>query len=163
MFSSVSSSSVKQKRSRGYVPTDYSEYNRAELMRRQELGLEIQIGQKPAPEPQHVVNKPTVTITNLNINADDGDEKEDESKDQAVEKAKEEKQQLDVYEAKEDLKKIEIRHNHNWFVMKYQNSDEFYQFLDKFSIFGLLAEEDGCLIITHYDDLIADKKYRTGM
>ncbi len=135
-----------------------------ELMRRQELGLEINIGPKPPQQSQPAVNnRPVVTITNLNVNAEDGDQKKDEAKDEAAAKAQKEKEQLDGYEAKDDLKKIEIRHNNHWFMVKFENADEFYQFMDKFSIFGLLAEEDGCLIITHYDDLIGDLKYRTGI
>ena len=156
---------------------DYAVYNRRELMRRQEIGLQIDIepqtntiqplgnGKRPyAPYssqsvPTAINNQPVVAITNLNINADD---EVTESKDEEAQKAEQEKEQLDAYEPKEDVKRIEMRNQHNWFILKFADCDEFYQFLDQFSIFGLLAEEDGCLIITHYDDLVADKKYRTG-
>eukprot|EP01083_Nonionella_stella_P163256 536696_1 len=142
-------------------------YNRASLMRMQEKGEEINWPPKPKkPEPPKAPkNPPTVTIANLNIIANENEVKDadkDESPAVVQPNDSNDKKEADVNAQKEDIKKIEIRYEHQWFVMKFENAGAFYEFLDRFKIFGLLAEKDGCLIITHYDDLIGENTaYRT--
>lgn len=154
---SYSSSSMKLGKKRNPYVADTMQYNRVELMRAQAMGTEIVINPKPQPAAPRAkpVNPATVTINNLNIttNANEADYKE------PIDEQSETKK---VYEAKEDVKRIQVRHKQNWFTLNYKNADEFYQFLDDFCIFGLLSEENGCLIITNYDDLQGEnKKYRT--
>jgi len=149
-------SSISKMRKRPYRVPDRMRYNRAELMRAQAMGQEFEINPppKPQPMPARPVKPATVTINNLNINTAN-DEKEESP-------AKTEEEEKEKYEPKEDMKRIQVRHKQHWFTVMYKNADEFYEFLDNFCIFGLLAEENGCLIITNYDDLIGgDAKYRT--
>ena len=67
---------------------DGMQYNRAELMRMQEQGIEIIIGPKPQnqPKPPSPLNPPTVTIKNLNIVADqnriDSNDNDDNNKEE---------------------------------------------------------------------------------
>eukprot|EP01084_Bolivina_argentea_P320524 556151_1 len=166
MLSSSAGFSKLNKRKK-YYETDNMQYNRAELMRMHEQGIEIIIGPKPKPKPKERIRKnlnpPTVTIQNLNIIANENDkniENNDNKENNKIEGNNENKTD-EEYEIKEDIKRIEIRHDQHWFVMKFENANEFYEFLDKFKIFGLLAEEDGILIITNYIDLIGNNtKYR---
>ena len=165
-MSSFASGSSFSKTKYRYEEPDNMQYNRARLMRMQEEGVEIVINPKPKPIARrpNPVNPPTVTIKNLNVIADQKqipDEDDENKKDSKPETKDDKDAEQKKYSPKPDLKKIMIRKDYHWFIMKFENAMEFYQFLDKFQIFGLLAEEDGCLIITNYDDLLGEnKKYR---
>merc|ERR1719295_3978 len=147
---------------RGPYRPDNMQYNRAELMRMQEQGLEIEIPPKPAavanpPRP----NPPTVTITNLNIVAADDTKQPDADVDDEA-KSTSDKSAVAEYVAKEEVKRVQIRHQQHWFTVQWNSADAFYRFLDEFNCFGLLAEKDGALIVTHYDDVTGDgAQYRT--
>ena len=157
-----SSPSFGKMKKRGMYVADTMQYNRAALMRAQAMGEEIVINPKPKqqPVPQAIrpLNPPTVTINNLNIVANN-EEEEEKNNDNDNEKEKVIKKE---FEPKDDVKCIQVRHRQSWFIVKFKNCIEFYEFLDRFCIFGLFAEENGCLIITHFDDLIGQNvKYRT--
>eukprot|EP00485_Elphidium_margaritaceum_P018835 CAMPEP_0202733564 /NCGR_PEP_ID=MMETSP1385-20130828/188233_1 /ASSEMBLY_ACC=CAM_ASM_000861 /TAXON_ID=933848 /ORGANISM="Elphidium margaritaceum" /LENGTH=313 /DNA_ID=CAMNT_0049399901 /DNA_START=31 /DNA_END=972 /DNA_ORIENTATION=+ len=145
---------------------DYMQYNRAQLMRQQHTGAEIIIGPpvKPVAPPRPVV--PTVTIENIHVmasnkntadNDDDDDTKKNDHQTHSQEESKEE-----LYVPTPNEKLVQVRHKHHWFSLKFEHDQHFYEFLDEFQIFGFLAEENGCLIVTNYQDLLGQStKYRT--
>ena len=91
------------------------------------MGTEIIINPKPEqtkPPIVRPINPATVTINNLNITTNGNEaenDKEEKDNDYQPESKKE-------YKPKEDVKRIQVRHKQNWFTLKFQNCDEFYEF-----------------------------------
>ena len=141
--------SIKKRR---HYQHDNMVYNRAELMRLQAEGIEIVIGEKSKNEQKLPQQPPNVVIKNLNVisnpNINQQSEKkediiDDDNKDNkdtkpisstVTDKGDDDNNKDEKYELKENIKTIEIRHQHHWFIMTFENDDEFYKFLDKFKV-----------------------------